>query len=308
MVRKVNTSRFYGQWAGHPLSGISTFHQIIQSQRPDKPIVYLAGDSSLDNKYWVPITGPDYEPPPVEVPEIYNTVLDRPYPRPDVAFWLNHVLGDSATTLNLAVEATMLRDRDKDLLDHDKFIRDNISANDVLIVSVGANDIAMRPKIGTALRMVLLVWLTSIPSLSKGTAWGMSYFKNLFHKQVQAYLSRLVEKQKPRAVVVCMIYYPLEVSGPGEKGWADLPLRLLGYGHSPERLQAAIRAIYNFATKKIQINGTEVVPCALFEVLDGKNDEDYTARVEPSKDGGRKMALRFKEIISQLLSKPLENT
>lgn len=35
--------------------------------------------------------------------------------------------------------------------------------------------------------------------------------------------------------------------------------------------------------------GTEVVPFPLFEVLDGKNTEDYLQRVEPSPSGGKKM-------------------
>jgi hypothetical protein len=33
-----------------------------------------------------------------------------------------------------------------------------------------------------------------------------------------------------------------------------------------------------------------VVPVPLFEALDGKNTDDYVQRVEPSVQGGRKMA------------------
>jgi hypothetical protein len=36
-------------------------------------------------------------------------------------------------------------------------------------------------------------------------------------------------------------------------------------------------------------SGTEVIPFPLFEVLDGKNTEDYLQRVEPSPSGGQKM-------------------
>jgi hypothetical protein len=301
MSEKIKTSRFYFQWQGHPLTDISNFHSTILSKRPNKPIIYLAGDSSLDNKYWVPSSGPHGEPLPVDIPEIYNDILEQPHPKPDVAFWLNHVLEDRATTLNLAVEASMLRDRDADLLDHDKFIRDNISADDILIVSVGANDIALNPTVATASHMTKLAWLTPLSSLRKGNAWSLGYFVNMFKDQIQAYVARLVEKQKPRAVIVCMIYYPLEAAASKQNSWADFPLKLLGYNRSPERLQTAIQAIYEFATKKIEIKGTEVMPCALFEAMDGKNGDDYVARVEPSSNGGHKMALQLKELLDPLL-------
>ena len=35
---------------------------------------------------------------------------------------------------------------------------------------------------------------------------------------------------------------------------------------------------------------SEVIPVALYEALDGKNSDDYIARVEPSPLGGEKMA------------------
>jgi hypothetical protein len=57
--------------------------------------------------------------------------------------------------------------------------------------------------------------------------------------------------------------------------------------------------MYGFATKQVQFKGTIVVPCALFEFLNGKNEDGYAARVEPSSEGGRKMALHLKEILNQ---------
>ena len=155
---ELNTSRFYFEFKGHTIPDVDAFRSITPSLRPDKPIIYLAGDSSLDNKYWVPTSSLGGVPLPVDVPEIYGAVLDRP-PKPDVAFWLNHFLGDLATALNLAVEASTLHERNDDLLDHDRLIRDNIRAGDVLIVSVGSNDIAMRPTFSTNRHMLQLAWL-----------------------------------------------------------------------------------------------------------------------------------------------------
>lgn len=153
----INSYAFYGEWKGHPIEALETFHGITRQMRPNKPIVYLAGDSSLDNKYWVPGSGPAGEPLEVAVPEIYHHTLKRTTPKPDVAFWMNHILADSATCLNAAVEASTLRERDDELLPHDEFIRDNVSKDDILVVSVGCNDIAMNPTFSTIWRMLTLV-------------------------------------------------------------------------------------------------------------------------------------------------------
>lgn len=301
MAQKINPSRFYTEWKGHPIADVSTFHSITLKERAEKPIIYLAGDSSLDNKYWVPSSGQFGEPLPVAVPPIYQSTLTEPRPKPDVAFWLNHLLGERATTLNLAVEASMLRERDRDLLDHDKFIRDNMRPEDILVVSIGGNDIAMKPTFSTILHMLMLTWLTPRSFLRRGLAWSLRHFRRIFKTKVEAYISRLVEKNKPRAVIVCMIYFPLEAQAAKQPGWADLPLRLLGYNLFPGQLQTAIKKMYELATRKTSIPGVKVIPCALFEALDGKNGDDYIARVEPSVEGGRKMALQLEELLDPLL-------
>jgi hypothetical protein len=304
MNKKINTTQFYFEFKGHTISDITTFHSTTLALRPTKPIIYLAGDSSLDNKYWIPSSGPGREPLPVDVPEIYRATLERPHPKPDVAFWLNHFLGEHATALNLAVEASLLRERDHDLLDQDRFIRDNIRTEDILIVSVGANDIAMKPTFATMRHMLQLAWLTPRGALQRGSAWCLNHFTNMFKAQVQSYVSRLVERHKPQAVIVCMIYYPLEAGASKQKSWADMPLKILGYNRFPGQLQTAIRKMYELATKQIYIPGVCVVPCALFESLDGKDEGDYVARVEPSTYGGRKMALQLKEMIDSLITAP----
>jgi hypothetical protein len=300
MSEKINTSRFYFEWKGHQLPDISAFHSITLSERPHKPFIYLAGDSSFDNKYWVPSSGPFGEPLPVEVPSIYHSTLDldNGQPKPDIAFWLNHFLGDSATALNLAVEASTLKERAEGLLEHDVFIRDNIRAEDILLVSIGANDIALKPTPATIFHMLQLAWLTPRFFLN---SWTLRHFTNLFKDQMQDYVSKLIEKQKPRAIIVCMIYYPLEDKAK-QKSWADLPLKLLGYNRFPGQLQTAIAKMYELATKRVRIEGVDVVPCALFEVLDGKNKENYSARVEPSAEGGRKIAVLLKGIVDSFIA------
>jgi hypothetical protein len=292
---KVNRSRFYFEWKGHQIQDIKRLHNITLAERPDKPIVYLAGDSSLDNKYWV-----SEDSSSVVVPEIYEKSFDRPEPKHDVAFWVNHLLGDRATCINTAVEESMLRDRDEQLLPHDQFIRDNIRPSDVIIVSIGANDIALRPLPATVRHMLQLAWLTPLPSLENGTAWSLPYFKDMFGSKIQRYLECLTAYSKPRAIIVCMIYFPLE-SGLGQQSWADPQLKALGYNTWPGQLQAAIQTIYEGATKKIKVKDTQIVPCALYEILDGRDVDNYTARVEPNDEGGRKMATKFVDLLNGVI-------
>merc|ERR1719277_212438 len=87
-----------------------------------------------------------------------------------------------------------------------------------------------------------------------------------------------------------MIYFPDERA---TGSWADTALRGLGYDENPEKLQAAIRMMFELATSRICIPGVQVEGFALFDVLDGKTSSDYVARVEPSASGGRKMAEAF---------------
>ena len=294
---KIHTSGFYLEWKGHQVSDLIQFRKTTLAERPDKPIVYLAGDSSLDNKYWLHKTVEEID---INVPHIYYKALNRPRPIADVAFWMNHLLAERATCINTAVEESMLRDRDEQLLPQDEFIRDNIRSEDVLIVSVGANDVALRPLPCTIAHMLRLAWLTSRNSLEDCSAGSLSYFKHMFGTKIQDYITRLTAKTKPRAVVVCMIYFPLEADF-GQQSWAEMQLKALGYNSYPGQLQAAIRAMYEIATKQIKIEGTEIVPCALHEVLDGKTPGDYTARVEPNDEGGRKMAIKFTQLLENIL-------
>ncbi|KAF2829063.1 hypothetical protein CC86DRAFT_368171 [Ophiobolus disseminans] len=293
----INTPGFYFEWKGHQISDLVQFRNITLAERPDKPIVYLAGDSSLDNKFWLHKTIAEIG---VDSPSIYYKTLNKPQPKADVAFWMNHLLGERATCINTAVEESMLRDRDEELLSHDEFIRDNMRPEDVLIVSVGANDVALRPLPWTIAHMLRLAWLTPRKSLEDCSAGSLTYFKHLFGTKVQDYIVRLTAKTKPRAVVVCMIYFPLEAQF-GQQSWAELQLKALGYNSFPGQLQEAIRAMYKIATNQIKVEGTEIVPYALHEVLDGRSPDDYTARVEPNHEGGRKMAVKFVELLDNVL-------
>ncbi len=110
---------------------------------------------------------------------------------------------------------------------------------------------------------------------------------HLFGTRIERYVENLTSKQKPRLVGVCAIYFPDEQEG---ASWAEFPLSKLGYNTNPKKLQGLIEKIYRDAICRIRIEGTKTVPIALYKALDGKNTQDYEARVEPSAIGGEKIA------------------
>jgi hypothetical protein len=150
----------------------------------------------------------------------------------DVSYWLNHLAAErfgsrKLTTLMSSVEESTVEDRFASpggLLAQDCFIRDHITENDYLILSVGGNDVALRPTVQTALCMKLLVaspaWL-----VKSGYAPGFDYFMRLFHTRVQELVRRMCTKRKPKHVLVCMIYYLDQQPG---GSWADHTLASLG--------------------------------------------------------------------------------
>lgn len=302
-MEKISPLSFYTEWKGHPIADLKKVFTNTLLLRGDKPIIWLAGDSSLDNKAWVPADGPGGTPLPVSVPDVYTPMFRAlTSMKPDVAFWMNHHLGERATVINGAIEASLLRERKGGwILPHDRFIKDNIRPQDILVVSVGANDIALSPTVCTAFNMMRLAHLSSQESIENGSAWALAHFKRLFGREVAKYINALVATTKPAAVIVCMIYQPLESGLSPEKSWADAQLKALKYDTLPEKLQAAIRTMYAQATKKISVKGTKVIPVPLFEELDGKRAEDYVERVEPSVEGGRKMSERIRDVVVELL-------
>ena len=76
--------------------------------------------------------------------------------------------------------------------------------------------------------------------------------------------------------------------------WADFALRKLGYDARPAKLQLIIRTLYDAIAARgfpsLAAAGTEVHAIPLFHVLDGKDPADYVQRVEPSVQGGKKLA------------------
>eukprot|EP00747_Dinoflagellata_sp_TGD_P171952 gnl/TRDRNA2_/TRDRNA2_207245_c0_seq1.p1 gnl/TRDRNA2_/TRDRNA2_207245_c0~~gnl/TRDRNA2_/TRDRNA2_207245_c0_seq1.p1 ORF type:complete len:338 (+),score=53.02 gnl/TRDRNA2_/TRDRNA2_207245_c0_seq1:64-1077(+) len=320
----LSSSRYYGHYDGHEVQDLEVVHGVLRQDH--RGVIFLAGDSSLDNKFWFGNNEPAVNG--------YERVLSPPQMKTDVCYWLNRQAVERAPELcclNTAIEATSLSHRACcALLPQDRFIRDHITADDYLIVSVGGNDIALMPVLFTILNLLALTWLTpqlciercacacppnlhfdagcadcGLPGCLSGTltGWplGIGYFVDLFKNRVQNYVRNLVGDRKPKKIIICMIYF-LDEQSTGS--WADCALSCMCYNCNPSKLQAAIRSVFRLATQNIRISGTEVVAFPLFEVLDGKDTKDYIQRVEPSPQGGAKMAEALMTAILGSSAKP----
>jgi hypothetical protein len=154
---KVPSSRFYGEYYGHRVKDLETLYPELRAT--SNSLIWTAGDSSLDNKYWFSDHRPSVG--------AYANILEPPTSNADITYWLNYLCearGANPTkraAINTAVEATTLNERTFRLRGQDKFIRDNIRESDVLVVSVCGNDIALAPLPSTILSVLSL---TSFPS------------------------------------------------------------------------------------------------------------------------------------------------
>eukprot|EP01079_Euglenida_sp_SAG-EU17-18_P005357 gene5357-5384_t len=314
MSSMVTASSFYARYDGHPVRDLDAVLRGLHAQGKSS-IVFLAGDSTLDNKYWFRD----------QVPAVngYEHILVPPTSKPDVAYHLNDLLRRqpdlNMACLNTAVEASSLNSRAcGKLTPQDRFIHDHISEQDVLVVSIGGNDIALQPLMCTAMSMLALVYCSGptacisrgcacppntgalgdlgclccgvpncLTSLMFGCPIGLSYMVDMFGNRTENYIRHLLGRRKPRKVVVCMLYF-LDQNRTGS--WADGALGCLCYDCKPRRLQTGMEAVFRLATQRIQIPGVEVVAYPLFKVLDGTDTTDYRERVEPSPSGGGKMA------------------
>ena len=306
MSQTINSDEFYHTYHGHRTDHLLTL--LTSLRLPRRYTIYLAGDSSLDNKFWFEGS--------VKAVNGYESILNPPKSKQDIAYWLNYELVRrklSYFALNCAVEESSVGSRSFcRLLEQDKVVRDTITADDILVVSLGGNDIALKPNVCTILATLALICCTTtecLRSCAGGCALpcddyacgcgcgclsnlfafppGYGYFLHLFGTKIQSFLDRLTDKMRPKIIVICMIYYPDERPG---QSWADGILAALGYNSNPKKLQLLIDRVFQDATEQISLPGTRIIALPLSKALDGKNTEDYSARVEPSIPGGHKIA------------------
>lgn len=138
-------------------------------------VVWLVGDSTLDNKHWI---AEESEP----ATNGYEAALDVALCVPDVSYWINHALldrglGGELCAINGAVEeATLGLHAGGALLPQEVFIRSQLCERDLLVASIGGNDVALRPTLATIASMLALTlspsWLVQADVMGRGEAEG----------------------------------------------------------------------------------------------------------------------------------------
>jgi len=285
----LSASEFYETYHGHTVGHLEHLHGALRGAGAAR-FIFLAGDSSLDNKHWF-FSGRTPKGEQVLTPSVMVK---------DVCYWLNVECSQRCSAgaprmcaINSAVEESCLSQREAEgLLPQDVFIRDSISEDDVLVVDVGGNDVALRPTAGVILNMAMLIYLTPTFLVHHTVPPGLFYFIHMFRVRLRSYIEALIAVRKPKKVVVCMLYFLDQRSG---GSWADGVLSKLGYDDNPAKLQEIIRKVYAWGVSQIQIPGVQVEHLPLYEVLDGTDTTDYVQRVEPSITGGQKMAKAIAE-------------
>ena len=193
---------------------------------------------------------------------LYKHILDVPYAKLDVTLWPNHPLDRETVCVSTAVEASLLRGGDNVLLSRVASISSHIHKQDNLSISIGAKDISLRPTASVIFHMIAFAWLTPTFIIERGRATPPHYLRGLFRSKLQSHMKCLVRKQKLGAVIVCMIYLPLEVELSEKVGWVD------------------------------EDSSLRLVRCA-----DRSWAADYMARAEPTTQVGRQIALYLASIM-----------
>jgi hypothetical protein len=299
--RAVSSEEFYGTYHGHsPVLLEALFERLVADRRRRGEfvrVVFLAGDSSMDNKYWIA----DQEP----AVNGYETLLRPARSVPDICHQLNKAFaaeGAAVVCINCAVEESTIgiRKRGTNLLPQDEFLRDHLTELDVVVCSVGGNDIALKPTVATVLGVGWLSRCASASNIVKGTAWGLGHLRSLFTGDLEAYLRALSSKGRPALVVPAVIYYP-DMNAKAAS-WANVVLKAIGYNSTPTVVQSVIDRVALEVTNSLTaeaVGASKLHVASLSEAMDGTCTTDYVARVEPSAAGGAKIAKLLVNIMRQ---------
>jgi len=107
-----------------------------------------------------------------------------------------------------------------------------MTEDDILVVSLGGNDIALRPTKKTIFSIASAIALNFLSFGFAKYPPGMGHFENLFGKQVEKFIKKLTKNCKPKMVLVCMLYYLDE--NPKAESWSNTTLKALRYNSKPQ--------------------------------------------------------------------------
>ncbi len=295
----VNAVDYYSEWSGHKVEYLNSIYEGLKAQGCEN-FVFYAGDSSLDNKHWI-FQGKgkndenNFFNDLITAPAVngYEKLLYPPRMVKDVNYWMNYYLSKlndkKICSIMTSVEASTLQEREDNLLKQDIFISEHITNNDYLVVSVAGNDLAALSR-------------TQNINLDPTKLANSPFFKELlpFYKEkTEKFIKRILKGRKTKAVIISTLYYLDEDmnNARNRTAWPREILRNLSYDSDPKKLHYLIDLLHEKGTRNIRIEGVNLIPVKLSETLNGKDTKDYIQLVEPSSQGGQKMAQFFIRIL-----------
>lgn len=267
----LDVEKYYSLYYGHTLEDLKLSLQSFKNNK-----IYLAGDSTLDNKFWLK----DQKVASVnEYIELLESMM------PDINYHINKLCQNKDlpfTTINCAVEEAGITDK-KSLNGQDKFIRDNITSDDILVISIGGNDLILKGIMNIVSELFNVLFFKSKADTLINFKDYIPNIIELFTTKLNAYILELTSINKPKQIIVCGMYYPCI---PVCESWANKVLNILQYDTQYSKVHNIIDIIFNECICKLE----NVTPLKLSDVLDYTSTKDYVARVEPSAIGGAKIA------------------
>lgn len=260
----ISSADYYSEYYGHRYMHLDYLTYVARLRA--LKIIWLVGDSTLDNKYWIEEK--------CAASNIYSEILSPPISKMDVCTCINAKLPNGYVCINAAVEEATLSSKCT-LNASDRLVTLHTKHDDICVVSIGGNDVALRPS------MEMLAHLGAY--LLQQNSTSLNYLVQYFKKGLTDYIVGLNIKN----VLICWMYYP-DVHPTAS--WCSTTLNAMGYTSNPRNVQHLIQQIYTTAVATIQIEGVQVSTLPLYEILDGTDTTDYVQRVEPSASGGAKLA------------------
>lgn len=286
---------YYTNYYGHPIQDLDNLVDHCYGMNK----VYLVGDSTLDNKKWVSTL----RAPPVNG---YQGLVEEMVP--DVNYFFNYYLEGynlPYISLNFAIEEDCIHDKMSNgsvrskLNSKESMVKNSLTHKDILIISIGGNDLSLKSNFELKLKLFEVFMKTTPEVIRKDIEIILPQLVQLFKVEYKNYIEELVSKTKPKMIFLCAPYYPCKIK---QESWASTVLSMVGYDNNPEKSHALLQGVYEKMIREINIEGAKIFHIPFYEILDWKDEKDYVARVEPSTEGGRKIAEHICGIIYEELN------
>lgn len=305
---------------------------MYRQEDSDAPLIFMAGDSTLYNRHWVAhnrhaqadVESSFHKPKAEPVDKGLAQFLkeEDQFQLKDMTYWVSYWLrsktptGSSPGVINVSVEERALKDSVDDfpkpeIARQDQLVRENLRSNDTLLVSIGGNDILLKPDIWM-ISAAAWMWLVMKVGHVDRHTWGIRTFVGIFKDKVQDYIFSLLPEDNakwPHKIMVMFPYLPsydkVKQSGHSDGGhsqgseWASPILEKIGYFDEAKRGQMVqvMREVYRQSyalqrelTQKLAKikpeNPPRVIMFAGYKWLDGSVPDAYEALVEPNILGG----------------------